>query len=378
MRALIFSPSVSLERRNFVDLMETVTYLVSGEADIMRQQFEKIFCTRGIQKKLFKVLSEEESGRGEKCSVDTVMTFILETSQADNIDIEALEKIQNVFISNFGRDANEITLKEFKNVVSCKDDFFVKRVFEIFDQDKSGKVSIAEFCEMAHQFSGSDDQSKVEFLFHVYDISGEGKLYREEMVEVIKACMRESGISLDDDQILSLASALFEDGVEEGKNYMTLKNFTDQLGRQEGLIRNLAMMVNNWLLPKKDVKRQQQRQGIRRYFTVDYWRINRSYMSVLMLIVIIMVAISIERFIYFRHMPMLSGFTPNLLYMFSRAAGKNILVLSLLIIVFVLRLAITWLRNRAGNKPLQSLKFHNYGAGLLIVESGCYRFHHHI
>ena len=77
-------------------------------------------------------------------------------------------------------------------------------------------------------------------------------------------------------------------------------------------------------------------------------------MSVLMLIVIIMVAISIERFIYFRHMPMLSGFTPNLLYMFSRAAGKNILVLSVLIIVFVLRLAITWLRNRAGNKPLQS------------------------
>ena len=90
-------------------------------------------------------------------------------------------------------------------------------------------------------------------------------------------------------------------------------------------------------------------------------------MSVLMLIVIIMVAISIERFIYFRHMPMLSGFTPNLLYMFSRAAGKNILVLSVLIIVFVLRLAITWLRNRAGNKPLQSLKFHNYGAGFLIA-----------
>ena len=361
-----------------MDLMETVTYLVSGEADITRQQFEKILCSRGIQKKLFKVLSEEESGRGEKCSVDTIMIFVLETSQADNIDIEALEKIQNVFISNFGRDANEITLEEFKNVVSCKDDFFVKRVFEIFDQDKSGKVSIAEFCEMAHQFSGSDDHSKVEFLFHVYDISGEGKLYREEMVEVIKACMRESGISLDDDQILSLASALFEDGVEEGKNYMTLKNFTDQLGRQEGLIRNLAMMINNWLLPKKDGKRQQQRQGIRRYFTMDYWRINRSYMSVLMLIVIIMVAISIERFIYFRHMPMLSGFTPNLLYMFSRAAGKNILVLSVLIIVFVLRLAITWLRNRAGNKPLQSLKFYNYGAGFLIVESGCYRFHHHI
>ena len=320
-----------------MDLMETVTYLVSGEADITRQQFEKIFCTRGIQKKLFKVLSEEESGRGEKCSVDTVMIFVLETSQADNIDIEALEKIQNVFISNFGRDANEITLEEFKNVVSCKDDFFVKRVFEI-----------------------SHDHSKVEFLFHVYDISGEGKLYRDEMVEVIKACMRESGISLDDDQILSLANALFEDGVEEGKNYMTLKNFTDQLGRQEGLIRNLAMMVNNWLLPKKDGKRQRQRPGIRRYFTLDYWRINRSYMSVLMLIVIIMVAISIERFIYFRHMPMLSGFTPNLLYMFSRAAGKNILVLSVLIIVFVLRLAITWLRNRAGNKPLQSLKFHNY------------------
>ena len=71
-------------------------------------------------------------------------------------------------------------------------------------------------------------------------------------------------------------------------------------------------------------------------------------------------------------MPMLSGFTPNLLYMFSRAAGKNILVLSVLIIVFVLRLAITWLRNRAGNKPLQSFTITEQAFSLLNVAANTF------
>ena len=39
-------------------------------------------------------------------------------------------------------------------------------------------------------------------------------------------------------QVTSLASALFEDGVAAGQNYMTLEHFTQQLARQEGLIRN--------------------------------------------------------------------------------------------------------------------------------------------
>ena len=51
-------------------------------------------------------------------------------------------------------------------------EFFVERAFRIFDKDGSGTVSLAEFIETMHQFSGQGDDEKISFLFKVYDLNG--------------------------------------------------------------------------------------------------------------------------------------------------------------------------------------------------------------
>ena len=56
-------------------------------------------------------------------------------------------------------------------------EFFVERAFRIFDKDGSGTVSLAEFIETMHQFSGQGDDEKISFLFKVYDLNGELKFY---------------------------------------------------------------------------------------------------------------------------------------------------------------------------------------------------------
>ena len=171
----------------------------------------------------------------------------------------------------------------------------------------------------------------------------------------------------------SLASALFEDGVAAGQNYMTLEHFTQQLARQEGLIRNLAMMLDNWLLPRHQERRRQERErAVTKYFTKEYWHNNKNFLRVILLLVLIMVTITTERIIYFRHMSMLGGFTPNLLYMTSRAAGKNILALSIIVIMFVLRNSITFLRNQGWGKilPLDHNIYLHKIVGCLIFALG--------
>ena len=50
--------------------------------------------------------------------------------------------------------------------------FFVERAFRIFDKDGSGTVSLPEFIETMHQFSGQGDDEKISFLFKVYDLNG--------------------------------------------------------------------------------------------------------------------------------------------------------------------------------------------------------------
>ena len=89
-----------------------------------------------------------------------------------------------------GKGKEEFTLDEFKKIVPSKNvtplsprdflliffflqEFFVERAFRIFDKDGSGTVSLAEFIETMHQFSGQGDDEKISFLFKVYDLNGE-------------------------------------------------------------------------------------------------------------------------------------------------------------------------------------------------------------
>lgn len=51
--------------------------------------------------------------------------------------------------------------------------FFTDRVFQIFDKDNSGTISLQEFLDAMHQFAGKSPDDKIKFLFKVYDIDGE-------------------------------------------------------------------------------------------------------------------------------------------------------------------------------------------------------------
>lgn len=50
--------------------------------------------------------------------------------------------------------------------------FFTERVFQIFDRDNSGSISMQEFLDAMHQFAGQSPDDKIKFLFKVYDLDG--------------------------------------------------------------------------------------------------------------------------------------------------------------------------------------------------------------
>ena len=56
----------------------------------------------------------------------------------------------------------------------------MERAFRIFDKDGSGTVSLAEFIETMHQFSGQGEDEKISFLFKVYDLNGKNPHIRHE------------------------------------------------------------------------------------------------------------------------------------------------------------------------------------------------------
>lgn len=55
--------------------------------------------------------------------------------------------------------------------------FFTNRVFQIFDKDNSGSISLQEFIDAIHQFAGQSPEDKIKFLFKVYDIDGKCRTF---------------------------------------------------------------------------------------------------------------------------------------------------------------------------------------------------------
>ena len=95
-----------------------------------------------------------------------------------------------------GKGKEEFTLDEFKKIVPSRNvrlfvqimglqylfqEFFVERAFRIFDKDGSGTVSLAEFIETMHQFSGQGEDEKISFLFKVYDLNGEYSVFLDNL-----------------------------------------------------------------------------------------------------------------------------------------------------------------------------------------------------
>ena len=78
--------------------------------------------------------------------------------------------------------------------------------------------------------------------------AGDGIIQKEELEQVMKACLDENGVCFDDSDLADLAQALFEAITHCKSSGITLEAFKAQLNKQEGLMQNLSITIDRWLL----------------------------------------------------------------------------------------------------------------------------------
>ena len=150
-----------------VDLLEAITYLLCHEEPLTEETFHQVISGRGVPSKLVTVLSRGSGSR--LVEVSELMNFIMAATinQGSKLSEEAEGSLRKVFLEHLGKEKQEMDFEEFKRIIPCKKDFFVERIFSIFDKDKMGTVSLQEFVETIQQFSRDDDDAKIAFLFQV-------------------------------------------------------------------------------------------------------------------------------------------------------------------------------------------------------------------
>ncbi|XP_071825640.1 NADPH oxidase 5-like isoform X3 [Apostichopus japonicus] len=185
------------------------------------------------------------------------------------IDEEAkwLAWAETQFSTIAGED-RQIDLDEFKRAIGVKESFFAERFFAQFDADGSGYISLDELLDGLHLLTKGDPVDKLRFLFKVYDVDGNGSVDREELGTVLKSCMEESALKLDEHQLEELSSALFEAADTDGSGTISFEELKEELEKNPEVLENLTISAASWLKPP--IKRQGQKSLLPRYLTWRY------------------------------------------------------------------------------------------------------------
>ncbi|KAF5271691.1 hypothetical protein FQA39_LY08014 [Lamprigera yunnana] len=370
---------------DFAEQLESVAFCLCGDKPITIEFFYQIFQAKGITEKLFRVIDQGNTG---VISAENIMEFlstITNTRPRTGFDKGSLQCLEQLFRQTVGNE-KEIRREEFEKIVVSKNvkypqfkinfinciafqPFFTERVFHIFDKDNSGTISLQEFLDAMNQFAGKSPEDKIRFLFKVYDLDGDGLIQHRELQHVMRACMEENGMQFSEEQIEELTVAMFEDADTKNRGAITYEALKAQLEKHGGLLENLSISIDRWLVPPKP--KTSPRTNLKKILsfrpyqlTKPYVKNNYVYLIFLAVFLLINFALFVSRSVQYRK--------SNCYTIIARACGQCLNFNSMFVLVLMLRHSITFLRSRGFSAflPLdQHIYFHKITGCLIFFYS---------
>ncbi|XP_064074714.1 NADPH oxidase 5 isoform X2 [Vanessa tameamea] len=347
---------------DFVEQVESVAYVLCGDGVITLDTFQLILKNKVVTNKLLRVIDIDGDGY---ITAEEIMEFISAVSSSSprvGIDKASVDRLEQLFKQTAG-DQKEITREQFQKIVVSKNPFFTERVFQIFDEDNSGTISHHEFIEAVHRFGRQTPEDKIRFLFKVYDLDGDGLIQHRELQHVMRACMHENGMQFSEQQLLELTGAMCEDA-----RALTYEALRDLLRRHGGLLENLSISIDRWLVPTnpkpEPMSLYQRFLKMKPYqLSVPYFKNNYVYVTYLFLFFLVNLGLFIARIVEY--------WESNVFVMFARACGQCLNLTCMWVLVLMLRRCITALRVRGvGSALLDHHVYLHKLTGVLVVLYG--------
>ena len=138
----------------------------------------------------------------------------------------------------------ELTRDEFADALSTKkDSLFVEQMFALCDADQNGFISFREFADMTVIFSKGSPDEKLELMFRMYDISGDGQLQKEEFRKMLKSMMDLVNTSVTSEQMNQLVDSMFTAAGFQNKEFLTVDDFKVLMRDHKEELSNAKMNV---------------------------------------------------------------------------------------------------------------------------------------
>lgn len=254
-----------------------------------------------------------------------------------------------------------VTYEDFNKNFNFKEPFLAQRLFNYLDTDKSGYLTLHEFINGLEIVVNGNDQEKMEFLFKVFDIDGDGRIDYTELRMLLKCCLEDSP-SLDiEEAVDDLTAALFRNTDSDCSGDITIEELKEAFRKHDGLFKTLSVSTSVWIKPKFITQRKQHHWSKR----LKEKMINkRGIIGFWLVYILINIATTITAYLNYKDEPGL--------VICARIFGNGLNFNCALILGLVLRKHFTWLRSKGANKflPLDDyIDLHKIVGIVILIET---------
>jgi serine/threonine-protein phosphatase 2B regulatory subunit len=126
-----------------------------------------------------------------------------------------------------------LTAEDFSSLPELENNPLIKRVVSTFDRNHDGTIDFFEFIQSLSIFAGDDessDESKNQFLFHMYDVDNDGFISNADLFQILKAMV---GNNLNDIQLQQLVDRTIRQGDKDLDGKLSYKEFMHVIENQD-------------------------------------------------------------------------------------------------------------------------------------------------
>ncbi|XP_062204116.1 calcineurin B-like protein 5 isoform X1 [Phragmites australis] len=159
-------------------------------------------------------------------------------------EVEALydlfRKLSNTIIKDGLIHKEEFHLALFRK--KKKQNLFVDRVFDLFDEKQNGVIEFGEFVRSLSVFHpDAPEEQKIAFAFRLYDLRQTGFIERHELKEMVLALLDESDLNITSDAVEMIVDRTFDQADTKGDGRIDQEEWTEFAKSNPYVLRNMSL-----------------------------------------------------------------------------------------------------------------------------------------
>ncbi|XAR62961.1 hypothetical protein NMG60_11022716 [Bertholletia excelsa] len=153
---------------------------------------------------------------------------------------ELFKKLSTAVVNDGFIHKEELQLALFNNI--SKQNLFLDRVFDLFDDKQNGRIEFGEFVRSLSIFHPrTSDADKITYLFRLYDLRQTGYVECDELKEMVLALLTESDLSLSDDMVETIVNKTFMEADSKGDGRIDEEEWKEYVARNPSLLKNMTL-----------------------------------------------------------------------------------------------------------------------------------------